>query len=361
MSFISRNDGLIKISDNNEILVADTDGRMLYYSYDNATYRRTLQNVFLKTYFEKNKRIVYQLNENESRYIVKRFYEKAKNVLFKDNIEKDFYEYLKYDAEKMKEIYKSNIPIVPPDQYFSIYVKITNGCSWNKCLFCDLYKNQKYSVIDFNSLKKEIHEINNYFGESIKSRKSVFIGDANAININNNLLIEYIKYIHEMYNLDIYSFMDVFITNKTKKLNDFIQMRDNGIKRLYIGLESGNVNVLKLLNKNIDVNNAINFISTIKSSGIDVGIIILAGAGGIKNYNNHVNDTVNFIEKLNLDKKDIIYLSRLIEHDEYQRKLNLNGIAGLTSDEMEEQVFEFKKLLNTNAKIAEYNIIEALY
>ncbi len=361
MSFILKNNGLIKISDNNEVLVADAEGRMMYYSFDNATYRRTLQNIFLKTYFVNHKRMVYQLNENESRDIAKRFYEKTRNILFKDSAERDFYGYLKSSSEKMENIYGSSIPIVPPDQYFSIYIRITNGCSWNKCVFCDLYKNQKYSVVDFSSLKKEINEINNYFGDSIMARKSVFLGDANAININNNVLIEYLKYIHEVYNLDIYSFMDVFTTDKTKKLNDFIQMRANGVKRLYIGLESGNENVLKLLNKNIDVNNAINFINTVKSSGINVGIIILIGAGGVKNYHNHVRGTVNFIKKLSLDRGDIIYLSRLVEYDEYQKNSSINGIVSLTSDEGESQVQEFKKLLNTDAKIAEYDIKEALY
>ncbi|KQB35586.1 radical SAM protein [Acidiplasma aeolicum] len=349
-------DGSIKIAENSRIMVMDNNYRIMFYSYNGFTVRRSLQNIFIKNYIINRRRMVERLGINEAKKIVNEFYSYARNYTYIP--EHVNYEFLQDDAEKLIKIYGNFIPIVPPDQYLSIYLKITSGCPWNKCTFCDLYQNDKYNVLHLKDIESEINALKEYFGSSITSRRSIFLGDANAINIGSDRLFEYLDLIHSNFNLGIYSFMDVFTTLKTKKFEDFVRMRELGMKRVYVGLESGDPDVLNILNKKIDINESINFINTVKDAGINIGIIILIGAGGKKHSQGHINNTVNYLKKINFTHGDMIYLSELSENERFLSALKDKP---MTPQEKYDEMFKFKSLSSFGVPVVDYNLTEAVY
>ncbi len=353
------NNELIKMEYNNKIMLMDSKSDIIYYTDKNKTYRRTLMNDIIEIKIHNNIRKIRYLNENEKINIVNDFYNNVRKLSEKydflnENIKN--YDYLYKRSTDLIKIYNEKIPIVPPDQYFSLYIRISYGCPWNKCTFCNLYKKENYNIINFSSLKEQVNNLKLYFGDSIKSRKGIFLGDANAINIKNDILIKYIKYINDNFNLPLYAFSDAFTTPFND--NDFDLLKKYNMKRIYIGVESGSKEILKILNKKMDLGIAIKFINNIKKHNINVGLIFMSGFG---NYN-HVNDTINFIKNINLGRGDIVYISPLKEYSGFNKIImenNIDNSIEIKNNQFMELREGISELYNIPAVL--YDVNEALY
>jgi radical SAM superfamily enzyme YgiQ (UPF0313 family) len=339
-------DGLASISDGVRVLLVDRSGRLMIYSNGKETFRRSLFNQFLKVGYKNGNRTIKVLSEKEAQNITKEAYDflrEVKNDLnyFIPNLENLNWEFLYKDSIELLKIYRGPVPIVPPDQYFPVYVQITVGCAWNRCTFCNLYKNQLYKVIEECELISMIKSLIKYFGPSLPSRKSVFLGDANSLLIDHEHLVKYFKIISGIFKLPIYSFVDAFLTQKRLKEDTLFNLKRFGLKRVYFGVESGSESVLKLLNKPMNVNTALEFIKQFKKAGISVGLIFLAGAGGKKFWEEHVKRSAEFVSRLELDRNDIIYVSPLHEYRDlpYWETVKETGKLGF-----KEKLEQFKEL-----------------
>ena len=311
--------GIASISDGKRVLVVDRSGRLLIYSNGKETFRRSLFNQFLKVGYKNGERIAILLSEKEAKLVTHEAYEflsEFKQDLgpFVPKAENLGWEFLQEDSMKLLKIYKSPVPIVPPDQYFPVYVQITVGCAWNRCTFCRLYKDKRYHVIEEKELIDMIKGLIDYFGPSLASRRSVFLGDANALLMDFEKLAKYLKIINGVFRLPVYSFVDAFLTPEKLTKQNLETLRKLGVERVYLGIESGSRTVLDLLNKPMQVEDAVEFINTFKKSGINVGLIFLAGAGGKEYWEEHVRKSSEFISRIMLDRKDIIYVSPLHEY-----------------------------------------------
>ncbi|MBT3603112.1 MAG: hypothetical protein HN521_08610, partial [Candidatus Latescibacteria bacterium] len=85
------------------------------------------------------------------------------------------------DAREFDQVYRP-ISILPPDQYLSVVIQATEGCSWNKCSFCDFYSGQTFRIRPKDELRQHIADVRDFFGAGIGLRRSVFIGDGNALS-----------------------------------------------------------------------------------------------------------------------------------------------------------------------------------
>jgi radical SAM superfamily enzyme YgiQ (UPF0313 family) len=112
----------------------------------------------------------------------------------------------------------------------------------------------------------------------------------------------------------IYAFMDGF-QKQTKSPLDYARLNKLGLKRVYIGLESGSQELLNFLGKPITPGIVVETVNTIKGSGIAVGIIVLLGAGGKTYEQDHIIETTSILNAMHLDIDDIVYFSELVENE----------------------------------------------
>jgi len=310
----------------NNLWTFDLEGRLIGMFINNNNYRRTLNNIFYlksrkqinKVFFrivnEVPKKVVNPLLNNCHNIINKHFnqlepifHQPLQNILNMNIIE------LEKDAAIFNKIYLP-ISILPPDQYMSLVIQLTEGCNYNQCTFCNFYKDRPFKIKSVTELDSHLSAVKDYFGKGIKLRKSIFLADANAISVPQIRLISSLELLQNQFPMikNIFSFVDVF-TGIKKSVNDFKILKKLGLKRLYLGVESGNNDLMLFLNKkqlNIDI---IELTKTIKRSGIDIGIIFLVGAGGKQFSDQHQKDTVDLLQKLPLSKGDIVYLSELYD------------------------------------------------
>lgn len=287
------------------------------------------------------------------------------------------YARLRQERAAFQDIYKP-ISILPPDQYLSVVLQAAEGCSWNKCTFCTFYRDRRFRIKCPTDFRLHIHKIKRLLGSAIGLRKSIFLGDANALVIPQRRLVDLLQVVQNEFSFGtagagvdyafkgIYSFLDIFGAER-KTLDDYRELAAYGLKRIYIGLETGDDDLFALLNKPGSPQACVEAVQTIKQAGIAVGVILLAGAGGDRFAAQHVAQSIARLEAMGLGTDDLVYLSPLVVsgHDDYSQRLREQGGQSLRPDEVQQQVATFKAALrptrNAGPKVSLYHIEEFIY
>lgn len=302
----------------------DLEGRWFWAFFDNFTFRRGLNNDILK--IEKkddfSKSQWKRLNEDEVDHLNHSFYSLFYNLFskYRHPVSKKILNYTPQKLQQQKKFFTqiyNKVGILPPDHYFSVVVQLTEGCSWNRCVFCNFYQNQNYKVKSIYEFEDHLNKIIKFFGNGITYRTNVFIGEANPFGAPKQIFIDSLKMINKFFPIGKNNFLKgiySFIEPSTTTFTDFRQLKDLNIKRLYFGLETGCNSLRKLLNKPGDVSDTIELANIVKKSKINLGLIIMLGIGGKKFFSKHTKETIQTLKKILLDENDIIFFSPLVIH-----------------------------------------------
>lgn len=295
---------------------------------------------------------------------------------------------LEREREHFHHIYRP-ITVLPPDQYLALYLQVTEGCSYNECTFCGFYRDRRFHVKTPDEFHQHILAVRSFFGGGLSLRRTIFLGDANALLIPQPQLVAYFDLVnrefeilprgledkarreweraHPIHFRGIYSFVDAFTTRR-KTEHDFAELAQRGLRRAYIGVESGDAAVLAFLGKPHRPEDVVQLVTRMKAGGVAVGIILLVGAGGKPYQDAHVRETVNLIHALPLDENDLIYLSELVDYpgSTYAERAAATGIPPLSPAEMDEQMAQLRaglasRYLARGPKISFYDIREFVY
>jgi radical SAM superfamily enzyme YgiQ (UPF0313 family) len=294
---------------------------------------------------------------------------------------------LEEDGNRFQVVYRP-VGILPPDQYLSIVLQGTEGCSHNRCTFCNFYRDTEFRIKTSQEFSQHIGTVKGFLGRAMGLRKAIFLADANAMVIPRHQLVPMMEMIVKEFQLQsmgngtitissgdtfsrnfqgINSFIDSF-SGPMKEVWDFIELKELYLRRLYLGLESGNDDLLRFLGKPGTSRDALTLTRRIKKAGIAVGMIVMAGIGGDRFAGNHVEDTVAVIKAMQLGKGDILYISDFLPYpdSEYVERAAAKGIKDLEDEEITAQRKAIMDSLLPEAKsagfkIAPYNIQDFIY
>ncbi|HPP05829.1 MAG TPA: radical SAM protein, partial [Syntrophorhabdaceae bacterium] len=232
-------------------------------------------------------------------------------------------------------------PIRPPNEAYSLLVRFTRNCPWNKCAFCHTYKDKRFEKRSLEEIKKDIDiiktiyddiieaswksgcggKITEDFAEAVLSStayndcyksvliwayfggKNVFIQDANSPAMNPDAMAEAIRYLKDKLPFieRITSYARSRTIAKRLKVEDLVKLKEAGLTRLHIGLESGSNLILKYVNKGVTKEEHIEAGKKVKASGIELSEYIVLGLGGRKWWQEHAIETADALNKIDPD------------------------------------------------------------
>ncbi len=297
-------------------------------------------------------------------------------------------ERLEREALAFHRIYQP-INILPPDQYLALVLQATQGCSYNRCAFCGFYRDRNFHIRSRDEFAQHLSDVKAFFGRAINLRKTIFLADANALVIPQEQLLPFVDMVchefaiepagvdhialtawrskHPIHFQGIYSFVDAFTTRR-KTASDFAELAARGLRRVYIGLESGDADLLRFLGKPNSPDQAVQLVRHVKSGGVAVGVIILAGAGGERYAAQHIRHTAEIVNAMPLDENDLVYFSELVDYpgSNYSVMAQQAGIRPLTIEEIEEQMRQMRSAFRFRhgdraPKISYYDVREFIY
>jgi len=228
-------------------------------------------------------------------------------------------------------------PIRPPNEANSLLLRLTRNCPWNRCLFCPVYKSEKFSRRDIEEIKSDIHaiseavkrtravseelgfngEINRQTVAMISARypellsvafwqfhggKTVFMQDADSLLLSVEQLNEIIRLLKEKFpnveRITTYARSRSLLRRSVKEL---ISLKESGLTRIHVGLESGNDQVLEFMKKGVSGMQQAEAGIMVKESGISLSEYVILGLGGETLWREHAIDTAKVLNTINPD------------------------------------------------------------
>jgi len=204
------------------------------------------------------------------------------------------------------------VGILPPDQYLALVVRITEGCSWDACTFCSLYEGVPFRARMRDEVARHAAALKEYFGPSIALRRSLFLGDANALCLSPERLVPLLDVVTAAFPArPLFSFVDAW-TGSRKGDSPWRAYRERGLRRVYVGLETGDATLLARLGKAGTPDDAVRLVATLHEAGVGTGVIVLLGAGGAAHAASHERGTAAALAAMDLGPGDIVYFSEYL-------------------------------------------------
>ena len=283
------------------------------------------------------------------------------------------YEHLQDSASEFHQIY-GHVPILPPDQYRALVLQATDGCTYNRCTFCTLYRDKPFMVHDPDEFRRHIDRVVSFLGAGLSYRNSVFLGDANALAISQERLIELLEIVRTASDVrpalesgGLHAFLDIY-TGVRKNAAQYRALKELGLRRVSLGVESGCEALLEFVQKPGTREDILQVVSTLKAAQLAVVVILMVGLGGQRFSQEHLEDTVSLVRSLPLAKGDIIYLSRFEPTPQapYLSIAAAEGVRPLSPPAMHDEIRRWKTLLDREVgrrgiKISPYSFQRFVY
>ena len=167
----------------------------------------------------------------------------------------------------------------PPSEWKSLILQVTNGCSYNKCTFCDMYTSdsKKFKPKKLEDIEQELQAI---VASSLPVGR-VFLADGDAMMLPfkrlKDILLLIKQYLPQVTHVSSYC-LPRNLTNKT--VEQLAELNQLGLKLVYIGCESGDDEVLALIEKGETYQSSLIALQKIKQAGVKSSVMILNGLGG---------------------------------------------------------------------------------
>lgn len=206
--------------------------------------------------------------------------------------------------------------------------------------------------------------VRDFLGEAGRLRQGIFLADGDALMTPMPRLLESITLIREQFpDLPLYSFMDAF-RPQAKTQADFELLAAQGLKRVYLGIETGDPDLLAWLEKPGTPALMLAEARKMKAAGLGLGLILMVGVGGQRFAEAHRKASVDWLKALAPDQRDLVFLSEFVPHPEqpYAEKAAREGVTALTEAELTAEVQAWRQeLKDIQAKIVPYHLQEFVY
>jgi radical SAM superfamily enzyme YgiQ (UPF0313 family) len=204
--------------------------------------------------------------------------------------------------------------IRPPSEAYSLLLQVTTGCSHNKCTFCGTYRQKKLKIKPLEQIKKDLREASSY-----DDVDKVFLCDGDALIIPQTRLEEILKLIND--NLPNINRIGTYANAKSilrKSVDELKTLRSLGLKIIYLGVETGNVELLKKINKGVTYEQMVTAARRVKEAGIILSVTVILGLGGIEKSIEHARDTAKILTDIDPDYAGALTLMFVPETELYE-------------------------------------------
>lgn len=242
---------------------------------------------------------------------------------------------------KPKEIYQGfeQGPIRPPSEAESLLVRVTRNCPWNRCTFCPVYKGSRFSIRpkdhvikDIDSVSRSVEIIQQTAREketaspaqirktagndphldprafnaalnwAAGGMRSVFIQDANSLIIKPSDLVEILTHLKTRFPW-IERITSYARSHTISRISDdnLKAIKNAGLNRIHIGLESGSDAVLKMTQKGVTKETHIKAGLKVRKAGMELSEYVMPGLGGKTFSREHAVETADALNRINPD------------------------------------------------------------
>ena len=221
----------------------------------------------------------------------------------------------------------------PPSEHASYYLPLTSGCSNNTCTFC-AFSFTKLGIRDLDEVKREIDAMSLYRNSRMWAAgqpdivyailrqwdgKRVFLQDGDALVYPYPKLMEALRYLNGKFpaleRIASYATPQDILRRSVQELQ---ALREQKLGILYMGVESGDNDVLKKIRKNASHDQMVEAAKKVKASGILLSVTVILGLGGVAGSEKHALECARILTEMDPDYAGALTLTLIPETEIYR-------------------------------------------
>lgn len=226
--------------------------------------------------------------------------------------------------------------IRPPSEADSVLLQVTVGCSHNKCTFCGTYKGERFRIKDDATIDADIR----YAARNLSFLHRVFLVDGDALIIPQDRLVRVLRRIREempwIKRVGLYGNAKSILRKTPEQL---AELRELGLGIVYQGLESGDEQVLREINKGVSLDRMIQSARRVREAGIKLSVMAILGLAGRERSLVHARATGEALTAMDPNYVGVLTLMVLPNTELYAR-IQRGEFELLSSREMLEELRE---------------------
>ncbi len=246
---------------------------------------------------------------------------------------------LSYSAtEKLSHNFELG-PIRPPSEAYSLLIRATRNCPWNRCWFCPVYKGGKFELRTVGDIIRDIEAVEAIsegiketawrmgYGDDVREGaatfcnqtqygpcvrhvaqwlvtggKTAFLQDSNTLIMRTPDLVRVIAFLRKTFpSLDRVTTYARSHTAARRSLTELKELKDAGLDRIHIGLETGYDPLLAYMEKGCTAQNHIEAGKKVKQAGVSLCEYVMPGLGGKKMSQEHARETARVLNEVGPD------------------------------------------------------------
>lgn len=184
----------------------------------------------------------------------------------------------------------------PPSEARSLIVQVTYGCSHNTCAFCSMYKEKRFSIRPLEEILEDFRTARQVYQHVEK----VFLADGDALVRKASELYTILDTVRELFpecrQITCYA-SPASIRIRTE--DELRTLREKGLSMVYMGLESGCDEVLKLMQKGHTAEQIVAMGQKVRRCGIALSVTAITGLGGSALLERHAVETAKAFNAMN--------------------------------------------------------------
>jgi len=244
------------------------------------------------------------------------------------------------EEEAMNPLFEMG-PIRPPSEAQSLLIRVTRNCPWNQCEFCHTYKGETFSIRSLEEVQKDIDQAKNiadeirelswrmgqagtinqtvlrqyfshpkaqsqahqtvagwlYFGGS-----QVFLQDGNSLMRKTGDLVAILRYLKEKFpSIQRITSYGRARTLAKKSVEELKELREAGLTRIHIGMETGYDPLLQYMKKGVTAKEQVTAGRNVVASGISLSEYLMPGLGGERWWREHAVESARVLNQIDPD------------------------------------------------------------
>lgn len=185
--------------------------------------------------------------------------------------------------------------IRPPSEADSIILQVTCGCSHNRCTFCGAYRDQTFRIKSDEIIDADLA----FAARWCRRQRRVFLADGDVLSLSERRLVSLFTRIKE--HLPWISRITLYGNAKNirhKTVEQLVRLKELGLSRIYMGLESGHDPTLVAIKKGVTSADMVAAAEKVRAAGIFLSVTVLLGIAGKVNSQAHAKTTGEILSRM---------------------------------------------------------------
>ncbi len=184
----------------------------------------------------------------------------------------------------------------PPAEANSLIVQLTSGCATNRCRFCPMYKKKKFSSKSHPQLLEHLLHLKRHFPDHFTR---AFLADGDALTLPAEHVIAAMNLVRDHFpSVRRFGIYGSVFSLCGKTATELLQLKQAGLRVIYLGIESGDEEILRRMDKFMPVQKMIDNCRNVISAGLNLSVMIIIGLGGISRSGPHIRASLEMINAI---------------------------------------------------------------